>query len=99
MLATDVADYLVSKGMPFRSAHELVGGMVRQLIASGRTFEQLSNADWLGFSEHFDVGIQAAITARRSVEAKTTPQSTAPAAVAAQLQEMKQWVATAAEAR
>lgn len=99
MLATDVADYLVSKGMPFRSAHELVGGMVRQLIASGRTFEQLSNADWLGFSEHFDVGIQAAITARRSVEAKTTPQSTAPAAVAAQLQEMKQWVVTAAEAR
>ena len=35
LLATDVADYLVGKGMPFRQAHEVVGGMVRQLLARG----------------------------------------------------------------
>ena len=38
LLATDVADFLVGKGMPFRQAHEVVGGMVRQLVAEGRDF-------------------------------------------------------------
>ena len=33
LLATDVADYLVARGMPFRQAHEVVGAMVRQLLA------------------------------------------------------------------
>ena len=37
LLATDVADYLVSRGMPFRQAHEVVGAMVRQLLAKGGT--------------------------------------------------------------
>ena len=36
LLATDVADYLVSRGMPFRQAHEVVGAMVRQLLVDGR---------------------------------------------------------------
>lgn len=95
MLATDVADYLVGRGMPFRSAHELVGGMVRNLIESGRTFELLSLREWRAFSDHFDEGVVTAITAQRSVEAKRTPQSTAPAAVAAQLDEMRAWVVAA----
>ena len=38
LLATDVADFLVGKGMPFREAHEVVGGMVRQLLAERRDF-------------------------------------------------------------
>jgi argininosuccinate lyase len=92
MLATDVADYLVARGMPFRSAHELVGGMVRNLIESDRTFERLSPTEWRAFSDHFDEGVVKAITAQRSVEAKRTPQSTAPSAVAAQLDEMRAWV-------
>lgn len=95
MLATDVADYLVSRGMPFRSAHELVGGMVRNLIESGRTFERLSPSEWRVFSDHFDEGVVRAITAQRSVEAKRTPQSTAPSAIAAQLDEMRAWVMVA----
>ena len=39
LLATDVADYLVGKGMPFRRAHEVVGALVRKLIAEERDFE------------------------------------------------------------
>ena len=39
LLATDVADYLVSRGMPFRNAHEVVGAMVRELLAAGRDFD------------------------------------------------------------
>src|SRR5206468_1236883 len=42
LLATDVADYLVGRGVPFRRAHEIVGALVRQLIAKGRDFEHLS---------------------------------------------------------
>ena len=38
LLATDVADFLVAKGMPFREAHEVVGGMARELLAQGRDF-------------------------------------------------------------
>ncbi len=95
MLATDVADYLVARGVPFRSAHELVGGMVRDLIESGRTFERLSPAEWRAFSDHFDEGVVQAISAQRSVEAKRTPQSTAPKAVAGQLDEMRAWVVAA----
>ena len=43
LLATDVADFLVGKGMPFREAHEVVGGMVRQLLAERRDFGALDD--------------------------------------------------------
>ena len=46
LLATDVADYLVSRGMPFRQAHEVVGAMVRRLLAEKRDFESLSLDEW-----------------------------------------------------
>ena len=42
LLATDVADYLVGRGVPFRSAHEIVGGLVRRLAAEHRDFGSLS---------------------------------------------------------
>src|SRR4029450_4009910 len=54
LLATDVADYLVGKGLPFRRAHELVGAMTRRLLAEGRDFESLPLAEWRGYSELFD---------------------------------------------
>ena len=47
LLATDVADYLVGKGMPFRRAHELVGAMTRRLLAENRDFESLLAASGL----------------------------------------------------
>ena len=46
MLATDVADYLVGRGMPFREAHEVVAGMVRSLIERDLSFSALSLDDW-----------------------------------------------------
>ncbi|MDH4064608.1 MAG: argininosuccinate lyase, partial [Acidobacteriota bacterium] len=53
LLATDVADYLVSRGMPFRQAHEVVGAMVRQLLSDGRDLEALSVPEWQAFSPLF----------------------------------------------
>ena len=95
MLATDVADFLVARGMPFRSAHELVGTMVRHLVEREREFESLSLDEWRAFSPLFDERILTAATARASVAARLTPQSTGPASVAAALDETRRWLASA----
>lgn len=92
LLATDVADYLVRCGVAFRQAHEIVGGMVRDLLATGRDFDRLSLDEWRAFSSHFGQDVQEAISPDASVRARTTPQSTAPGAVAAALAETRQWL-------
>jgi argininosuccinate lyase len=92
LLATDVADYLVGRGVPFRQAHEIVGGMVRQLLATGRDFAQLSLTEWQQFSAHFGDDVRAAITPEASVRARRTPQSTAPGAVRDALAQTRQWL-------
>jgi argininosuccinate lyase len=96
LLATDVADYLVSRGMPFRRAHEVVGAMVRRLLAEGRDFSDLSLAEWRGASEMFGEDAPRTATAAASVEARRTPQSTNPEAVRAALSECRDWLQQAA---
>jgi argininosuccinate lyase len=93
MLATDVADYLVGRGMPFREAHEVVAGMVRSLIERDLSFASLTLDDWRGYSELFGEDVLE-VTARRSVEARRTPQSTSPAAVADALADARSWLKT-----
>jgi argininosuccinate lyase len=93
LLATDVADYLVGQGVPFRRAHEIVGALVRRLVAEAREFGSLSLAEWRAASEHFGADIVDRVTPRMSVAAKQTPQSTAPLAVDARLAEVRQWLA------
>jgi len=92
LLATDVADYLVGRGVPFRRAHEIVGRLVRQLVAENREFGSLSLDEWRSASDLFDHDIVSRVTPRVSVGAKRTPQSTAPAAVEARLAEVRQWL-------
>lgn len=93
LLATDVADYLVAKGLPFRDAHEVVGALVRRLLDEGRTFDDLSVAEWKEHSPLFGDDVGQSITALASVEKKQTPQSTSPKAVAAAVAETKEWLA------
>ena len=95
LLATDVADYLVGRGVPFRRAHEIVGALVRKLVADGRDFESLSLEEWRSASDLFEADVMARVTPGVSVAAKTTPQSTAPGAVRARLDDVRQWVARA----
>ncbi len=92
LLATDVADYLVGKGLPFRRAHELVGAMTRQLLDQGRDFESLSMAEWRGYSDLFDDDVVERVTTKASVAARRTPQSTHPDAVQASLREVQDWL-------
>jgi argininosuccinate lyase len=94
LVATDVADYLVARGLPFRSAHELVGRMVRRLLDEGRDFDALAPAEWRAFSELFGDDVRERVSAAASVAAKRTPQSTAPEAVRAALKETREWLAT-----
>ena len=94
LLSTDVADYLVSKGVAFRTAHEVVGAMVRELLRQGKEFEQLTPAEWKVFHPQFGDDVMKVVTAQASVRLKKTPQSTNPEAVRAQLAEISQWAAT-----
>jgi argininosuccinate lyase len=92
LLATDVADYLVGRGVPFRTAHEIVGALVRKLVAERRDFESLSMDEWRAASDRFAPDVVARVTPDVSVAAKRTPQSTAPAAVRARLSELREWL-------
>jgi argininosuccinate lyase len=92
LLATDVADYLVAKNVPFRDAHEVVGALVRRLVREGRSFDDLTIEEWRSHSPLFEPDVQTAITAAASVGKKRTPQSTHPDAVAAALAELQGWL-------
>ena len=92
LLATDVADYLVARGVPFRRAHEIVGALVRRLVAEKREFGSLSLEEWRAASDLFEPDVVDRVTPRQSVGAKRTPQSTAPAAVRESLMELTDWL-------
>ncbi|MBS1817113.1 MAG: argininosuccinate lyase [Acidobacteria bacterium] len=96
LLATDVADYLVGKGVPFRSAHEIVGALVRKLIAEQREFASLSLDEWRAASPRFEADVVSRVTPGASVAAKQTPQSTAPDAVRRAIEESEAWAARVA---
>ena len=93
LLATDVADYLVARGVPFRDAHEIVGALVRRLVKEQRSFDDLSVDEWRAHSPLFAADVRQAVTAAASVGKKRTPQSTHPDAVAASLAELQAWIA------
>jgi len=93
LLATDVADYLVGRGIPFRQAHEIVGAMVRRLVDANRDFESLTLQEWQAFSDRFGDDVREAIRPEASVRARRTPQSTQPDAVRLALAETRAWLA------
>jgi argininosuccinate lyase len=94
LLATEVADYLVEKGVPFRTAHETVGRIVRELIATGRDFTSLTADEWRRHDHRFAADVTARLTGARAAASKKTPQSTAPDAVAAALKDARAWLAS-----
>ena len=94
LLATDVADYLVAKGIPFRDAHEIVGALVRRLMTENRSFDSLTLEDWRSHSPLFEADVAAAITPAASVHRKRTPQSTHPDSVQRALDELRKWLET-----
>ncbi|RQW87152.1 MAG: argininosuccinate lyase [Geobacter sp.] len=87
--ATDVADYLVRTGMPFREAHEVVGKSVRYCIEHGKKLEELTPAEWKSFSDLIGDDIYAAITLEASVNARSATGGTALVRVKAEIERLK----------
>src|SRR5439155_534729 len=79
--ATDLADYLVKKGVPFRQAHEVVGRLVRYALDEGKTLEDLTLPELRRFSPLIDGDVKDAITVEASIRARAVTGGTAPAAV------------------
>ena len=69
LLATEVADHLVARGVPFRTAHEITGRIVRDLDQMGREFSSLSLTDWQQYDPRFDASILQALTPESAVAA------------------------------
>jgi argininosuccinate lyase len=88
MLATDLADYLVGKGVPFREAHGVMRRLCRHCEAEGAGLSELPLAQYQAFSPHFDDDVYA-ITAVASVAARDNPGGTAPNRVAEGLRRAK----------
>ncbi len=87
--ATDVADYLVRKGVPFREAHEITGAAVRKCENSGRELEDLTLEEWKKLDARFDEGVFEAVSVEGSVAARQSAGGTAPIRVAEQLERAK----------
>ncbi|WP_081737642.1 argininosuccinate lyase [Arthrobacter sp. H41] len=85
-LATDIAEWLVRQGVPFREAHELSGAAVR--VAEGRGVElwDLTDAEFAAISEHLTPAVREVLTVEGSLASRNSQGGTAPAAVARQLE-------------
>ena len=79
--ATDIADYLVEKGLPFRDAHALTGQIVRYCIDHGKKLENLELPVYQSFSSLFDEEILQRVRVNRSVEARKVIGGSARSAV------------------
>lgn len=79
--ATDVAEYLVQKGVPFRQAHEIVGGIVAHCLKNKKTFADLALKDYRKFHAGFQEDIMDRIKLENSVNARRHRGGTATSAV------------------
>ncbi|HEU4421810.1 MAG TPA: argininosuccinate lyase [Pilimelia sp.] len=84
-LATEVADWLVCRGVPFREAHEVTGRLVALCVARECALDEVSDEDLRLVSEHLDPKVREVLSVRSALAARTTPGSTGPGAVADQL--------------
>ncbi|HWP97372.1 MAG TPA: argininosuccinate lyase [Syntrophomonadaceae bacterium] len=90
--ATDLADYLAAKGLPFRDAHEVVGRAVLYCIEKQISLEDIPLSDYQQFSPLISADIYAFIDVAACVARRQVPGGPAPLAVNAALEEARQWV-------
>lgn len=93
--ATDLADYLVKKGLPFRDAHETVAHAVKVALARGVDLAELPLAELQGFNPNIGDDVFAVLTLRGSMSARNVLGGTAPAQVRAQVERHKARLAAA----
>jgi len=91
MLATDLADYLVRKGVPFREAHGMVGKAVRVAVEKNVNLHQLSLNDWQAIGP-FEVDVKDVFDPMKSIEARNAIGGTSPQSVKNQIQKAKTYL-------
>jgi argininosuccinate lyase len=89
VLATDVADYLTRKGMPFRDAHQAVAELVRYAQSQNRRLDELSLEEYRRFSPLFDEDVRA-LDVRAAIEARDVPGGTAQRRVESALKQARE---------
>ena len=92
LLATELADYLVAKGIPFREAHGIVGAVVRRAKELGADLRELSLAEYKRIHPAFDEDLYEALDFRRAVERRASVGGTAPKRVREQIQQAKKFL-------
>ena len=90
--ATDMADYLVRKGLPFRMAHEITGKLVLYAENAGKALEELNLEELRAESSLFDEDVYEAISLKRCAATRASYGGTAPEAVATALAETRLWL-------
>ena len=88
--ATDLADYLVKKGLPFRSAYKISGQIVAECIATGEILEELPLETYKKYSELFDNDLYAEIDLVTCVEKRISEGGTSVASVEAQIKYVRE---------
>ena len=90
--ATDAADYLAKKGLPFREAHSVIGRMVAYCLDEGKSLDQLSIEEYKGFSSYFEEDIYKAIDLLTCVNDRNVVGGPAVSIVLKHIDNTKEWL-------
>ncbi|HUI73872.1 MAG TPA: argininosuccinate lyase [Candidatus Acidoferrum sp.] len=99
LLATEAADYLVHKGIPFRKAHDLVGKVLREAERQGKNWTELPLAGLQNISPVFDADFQKGLNVDAALASKNVPGGTSPESVRTAIAEFEKRIADAGAAK
>ncbi len=88
-LATDLAEYLVERGMPFREAHEIIGSLVRDTMASGRSLSDLGLEDFQRHSPRFDADVLEMLDPENSIKVRSVIGGPSPGMVRERIKRLR----------
>ncbi len=92
--ATDIADYLVKKGIPFRSAHEIIGKMVLYCIDKNKAIDEMTLEEFKSFSDKIQEDVYTEISLEKCVSGRSLPGGPAAATVLKAVQEGREYLAS-----
>jgi argininosuccinate lyase len=92
LLATEIADFLVTKGVPFRDAHHVSGRVVAHCEANGHDFSKLTVADFQAFHPAFDERVLGWLDPRAAAERRTSHGGTATVEIRRQVRMLREWL-------
>jgi argininosuccinate lyase len=89
LLATDLADYLVNRGLPFRKAHEVIGRAVARCAELGCGLDRLAVSEYQALSALFDDNVHSILEVQRSMQARRAVGAPSPENVLGELERWK----------